>query len=89
MSFGKARVKQVDHKKKTTFADVAGADEEKDELREIVEFLKNPHKFNELGARIPKGVLLIGPPGTGKRSLPVLSRVKREFLLLNFRLRLC
>lgn len=70
MSFGKARVKQVsDEKKKTTFADVAGADEEKEELREIVEFLKNPHKFNELGARIPKGVLLVGPPGTGKTLL--------------------
>ena len=70
MSFGKARIKQVsDEKKKTTFADVAGADEEKEELREIVEFLKNPHKFNELGARIPKGVLLVGPPGTGKTLL--------------------
>ena len=70
MSFGKARVKQVsDEKKRTTFGDVAGADEEKEELRELVEFLKNPHKFNELGARIPKGVLLIGPPGTGKTLL--------------------
>ncbi|MFT9078455.1 ATP-dependent zinc metalloprotease FtsH [Ethanoligenens sp.] len=70
MSFGKARVKQAtDEKKKTTFGDVAGADEEKEELREIVEFLKNPHKFNELGARIPKGVLLVGPPGTGKTLL--------------------
>lgn len=70
MSFGKARVKQVsDEKKRTTFADVAGADEEKEELSEIVQFLKNPHKFNELGARIPKGVLLIGPPGTGKTLL--------------------
>lgn len=70
MSFGKARVKQVtDEKKKTTFNDVAGADEEKNELQEIVEFLKNPHKFNELGARIPKGVLLVGPPGTGKTLL--------------------
>ncbi|HEX3027253.1 MAG TPA: ATP-dependent zinc metalloprotease FtsH [Clostridia bacterium] len=70
MSFGKAKVKQVsDEKKKTTFADVAGADEEKEELQEIVEFLKNPHKFNEIGARIPKGVLLVGPPGTGKTLL--------------------
>lgn len=70
MSFGKARVKQVsDEKKRTTFADVAGADEEKEELSEIVQFLKNPHKFNELGARIPKGVLLVGPPGTGKTLL--------------------
>lgn len=70
MSFGKAKVKQMsDEKRKTTFADVAGADEEKEELREIVEFLKNPSKFNSLGARIPKGVLLVGPPGTGKTLL--------------------
>ncbi len=70
MSFGKARVKQpVDEKRKTTFADVAGADEEKEELREIVDFLKAPKKFEELGARIPKGVLLVGPPGTGKTLL--------------------
>jgi cell division protease FtsH len=70
MQFGKARIKQgADEKKKTTFSDVAGADEEKFELREIVDFLKNPHKFNELGARIPKGVLLVGPPGTGKTLL--------------------
>ena len=58
-----------DEKRKTTFADVAGADEEKEELREIVEFLKNPKKYNSLGARIPKGVLLVGPPGTGKTLL--------------------
>ena len=70
MSFGKAKIKQLDdEKRKTTFADVAGADEEKEELREIVEFLKNPAKFNSLGARIPKGVLLVGPPGTGKTLL--------------------
>ena len=70
MNFGKAKVKQMaDEKRKTTFADVAGADEEKEELREIVEFLKNPRKYNELGARIPKGVLLVGPPGTGKTLL--------------------
>lgn len=70
MSFGKARVKDIkDDKRKTTFADVAGADEEKEELEEIVEFLKSPESFNELGARIPKGVLLIGPPGTGKTLL--------------------
>lgn len=70
MSFGKARVKQVkDEKRKTTFADVAGADEEKEELAEIVEFLKNPARFDALGARIPKGVLLVGPPGTGKTLL--------------------
>ena len=67
MTFGKARVKQAnDEKRKTTFADVAGADEEKEELQEIVEFLKAPDKFSKLGARIPKGVLLVGPPGTGK-----------------------
>ena len=70
MNFGKAKVKQMsDEKRKTTFADVAGADEEKEELREIVEFLKNPTKYNTLGARIPKGVLLVGPPGTGKTLL--------------------
>ncbi|MCL2513693.1 MAG: AAA family ATPase, partial [Oscillospiraceae bacterium] len=70
ISFGKARVKHgKDEKRKTTFDDVAGADEEKEELREIVEFLKNPLKFNDLGARIPKGVLLVGPPGTGKTLL--------------------
>ena len=70
MSFGKARIKQAkDEKRKTTFADVAGADEEKEELEEIVQFLKNPSKFDMLGARIPKGVLLVGPPGTGKTLL--------------------
>jgi len=70
MGFGKARVKMTaDEKRKTTFADVAGADEEKEELREIVTFLKAPAKFAELGARVPKGVLLVGPPGTGKTLL--------------------
>ncbi len=69
MSFGKAKINKADDKKKTTFADVAGADEEKEEMAEIVEFLKNPKRFNELGARIPKGVLLVGPPGTGKTLL--------------------
>jgi cell division protease FtsH len=65
--FGKARTKTAyDEKKKTTFADVAGADEEKEELQEIVEFLRSPKRFISLGARIPKGVLLVGPPGTGK-----------------------
>ncbi|MGI6745278.1 MAG: ATP-dependent zinc metalloprotease FtsH [Acutalibacteraceae bacterium] len=70
ISFGKARVKYgKDEKRKTTFNEVAGADEEKEELSEIVEFLKEPSRFNELGARIPKGVLLVGPPGTGKTLL--------------------
>ena len=69
MGFGKSKARRDDGKKKTTFADVAGADEEKEEMQEIVEFLKNPKKFNELGARIPKGVLLVGPPGTGKTLL--------------------
>lgn len=70
LSFGKARVKNAkDEKRKAKFEDVAGADEEKEELAEIVEFLRNPAKFNDLGARIPKGVLLVGPPGTGKTLL--------------------
>lgn len=70
MSFGKSRAKMtIDNKNKVTFEDVAGADEEKEELQEIVEFLKMPKKFTELGARIPKGVLLVGPPGTGKTLL--------------------
>ena len=68
--FGKAKFKDTnDEKRKTTFEDVAGADEEKEELEEIVEFLKNPQKYNDLGAKIPKGVLLVGPPGTGKTLL--------------------
>ncbi|MBR5542692.1 MAG: ATP-dependent zinc metalloprotease FtsH [Oscillospiraceae bacterium] len=67
MRFGKARTKLgSDEKKKVTFADVAGAEEEKLELLEIVDFLKDPKKFTDIGARIPKGVLLVGPPGTGK-----------------------
>ena len=67
MRFGKARTRiGSDEKNKKTFADVAGADEEKEELREIVDFLKGPQKYIAIGARIPKGVLLVGPPGTGK-----------------------
>ena len=69
MAFAKLKPKQQDPNQRVTFQDVAGADEEKDELVEIVEFLKNPAKFNALGARIPKGVLLMGPPGTGKTLL--------------------
>lgn len=70
MSFGKSRARVLtDDKKKHTFQDVAGADEEKEELAEIVDFLRDPRKFVEIGARIPKGVLLVGPPGTGKTLL--------------------
>ncbi|MBQ9919201.1 MAG: AAA family ATPase, partial [Clostridia bacterium] len=69
LSFGKAKFKRADDKRKTTFVDVAGADEEKEEMQELVDFLKDPCKFNALGARIPKGVLLVGRPGTGKSLL--------------------
>jgi len=69
-SFGKARVRMAgDKEKKVYFTDVAGADEEKEELREVVDFLRDPQKFVKLGARIPRGVLLVGPPGTGKTLL--------------------
>lgn len=69
MSFGKSRARLVENNKKVTFADVAGADESKQELEEVVDFLKDPQKFSRLGGRIPKGVLLVGPPGTGKTLL--------------------
>ncbi|MEG1756393.1 MAG: ATP-dependent zinc metalloprotease FtsH [Clostridia bacterium] len=70
MNFGKSRAKmQIGDKMHVTFADVAGADEEKEELKEIVDFMRDPSRFNAIGARIPKGVLLVGPPGTGKTLL--------------------
>lgn len=71
MSFGKSRAKlhKDDERKRVTFDDVAGLDEEKEELQEIVDFLRNPRKYMDLGARIPKGVLMVGPPGTGKTYL--------------------
>ena len=69
LSFGKSKARLIDNKNKTTFKDVAGVDEAKEELHEIIEFLKEPQKFSQLGGKIPKGVLLIGPPGTGKTLL--------------------
>ena len=69
MNFGKSRARTASDGKKVTFADVAGAEEEKEELREVVEFMRSPKRFTEMGARIPKGCLLVGPPGTGKTLL--------------------
>ena len=78
MNFGKSRAKMMDDAVKVNFQDVAGQEEAKEELEEIVEFLKNPDKFTKMGAKIPKGVLLAGPPGTGK----TLLRVFRSSLFL-------
>ena len=69
MSFGKSRARLLENSKKVTFADVAGCDESKQELEEVIDFLKDPGKFQRLGGKIPKGVLLVGPPGTGKTLL--------------------
>jgi cell division protease FtsH len=85
-SFGKARTSTpYDKEHPVTFSDVAGAEEEKEELREIVDFLRDPRKYNQLGARIPKGVLLVGPPGTGKTLLAkaVAGEAGVEFLSIS------
>jgi cell division protease FtsH len=81
MSFGKSRARLItDKSKKVTFADVAGIDEAKAELEEVIDFLRDPKKYTKLGGRIPKGLLLVGPPGTGKRFWRALLLARRKFL---------
>ena len=78
MSFGRSRARMLNQEQgKVTFDDVAGVDEAKEELSEVVDFLSNPRKFTRLGGRIPKGVLLVGPPGTGKTCWPAPWLVRR------------
>ena len=87
MSFGKNRARMMTpaEKNKITFEDVAGVDEEKEELEEIVQFLKNPKKFTDMGARIPKGVLLVGQPGTGKTLLAKSSSRRSRSSILYYK----
>ena len=91
MSFGKSRARLLSmQQKKITFKDVAGVDEAKEELKEIIEFLREAQKFQKLGGRIPKGVLLVGPPGTGKTLLArAVAGEANVPVLLHFRFRLC
>jgi ATP-dependent Zn protease len=91
LSFGKSKAKlSSSAQKKVTFKDVAGVDEAKDELQEIIEFLREPQKFQKLGGRIPKGVLLMGPPGTGKTLLArAVAGEANVPVLLHQRVRFC